>query len=408
MSETLSDFLQLAEALYTQTIAETELAGHVSRLPPLTQELFSPLIAQAQTAWITAPRRGWAIARVADLAAQQTSEPYLQAWAAFSLAWAANEWVQPARVAEAVTRAQLRFENLHEPGWLAACLWQKYALPWTHNDFAEAAEQLALALTGLETAGMDNWVPHCQMSLGYAYVLRGAFESAQSLLQTSKQTFLAREDHFHVARIEVFEASLLRRKGLADQILPHLQTALSIFQRLNASGELGKVYFQLGYYHSLRGEYTVAETHFRTGIAYFEASDLPLWIGQGLGALAEVDNNVGRPQDALENLIRAGEIYAQFEIIGLRADNLVDQARHYMLRGEFAISLNVLRRAETDYDRIHVPRMSALAALYQGEACLHLAHYQQALHHLERAYTRFHTLEEPYRQAESTLYLAQG
>ncbi|NUM43503.1 MAG: CHAT domain-containing protein [Anaerolineales bacterium] len=404
----MSPFLSLAEQLSSRAFSEEDLPTSLSSLPNLDETTFNFLIAEAQTAWQTAPRRGWAIARVADLAAQRTPDSRRRAQAAFYLAWAANEWVQPARVAEAASRAYSSFDDLREPGWVAASLWQKYALPWTHNDFAEATEHLTTALAGLREAGMEAWVPHCQLSLAYAHLLRGEFETAQTLLQASQQTFADRVDRFHLARSRLFEVSLFRRQGYVDKIFTHLQEILPIFQALNAPGELGKVYFHLGYAHFMRGEYSTSEVHFRTGIDYFEVSDLPLWIGQCLAALAEVDNNVGRPQEALEKLIRVGEIYAQFEIIGLRADNLVSQARRYMLRAEFVTSLNLLRQAETDYERIHVPRMSALAALYQGEACLHLARYQQALHHLERAFTRFHTLDEPARQAESTLYLAQG
>lgn len=408
MSDALRPFLFLAEQLYSGTLSEGDLPAHLTVLPPVDEVTFSLLITEAQAAWQTAPRRGWAIARVADLAAQRISNPPLQAQAAFYLAWAANEWVQPARVAEAAARAQRGFEDLQELGWTAAALWQKYALPWTHNDYVEATQSLTVALAGLQEAGMDAWVPHCQLSLAYAHLLRGEFETAQTFLQTSRQTFTARNDRFHLARNGLFEASLLRRQGHLDEVFVRVQEALPIFQTLNAIGELGKVNFHFGHYYALRGEYPAAETHFRAAIEHFEASDLPLWTGQCLAGLAEVQNNVGRPQESLENLVRAGAIYGQFEILGLRADNLIGQARHYMLRGEYATSLDLLRRAEADYERIHVPRMSALAALYQGEACLHLARYQQALHHLERAYTRFHNLAEPYRQAESTLYLAQG
>lgn len=408
MSDALPLFLSLAEKLSSREVLEIDLPEHLSAMPKLDENTFNSLAMEAQTAWRTLPRRGWAIAAVADLAAQQTPSLHMQAQAAFYLAWAANEWVQPVRVAEAAMRAQTVFETLHESGWVAASVWQKYALPWTHNNYAEAAQHLATALAGLQEWEMEAWVPHCQLSLAYAHLLRGEFEPAQKYLQASEIAFSAREDIFHLARTCLFDASRLRRQGHLDETFTRIQQALAVFQTLGASAELGKTYFQLGHLCNQRGEYLVAEAHFQKALEYFDVSEVLLWIGQCNGGLAQVHNNMGRSHEALQKLEEAGKIYDCFDVLGLRADNLLDQARQHMLQAEHTLSLNLLRHAEVAYEKLHASRMSALAALYQGEACLHLTRYQQALHHLERAYTRFHLLDEPARQAESMLYLAQG
>ncbi len=404
----LSPFLQLAEQLFLGKLPEADLPSHAVLLPALDQETLGALTTLALTASLTAPRRGWAIATAADLAAQCLGDTRLQAFAAFHLARAANEWVRPDRVMEAVARARAGFVSLTEPGWVAACDWQLYAQPWTRNDFAIAVQQLTAALAELQQATLAEWVPHCQLSLAYAHILRGEFELAQKHLQQSEQTFAARGDTFSRARCWLSDASCLRRQGHFENAFARLHQALAIFQALGVSPELGKTHFQLGYYFLGRGEYATAESHFLTAIEFFAGSDLPLWEGQCASALAEVYNNMGSPHKALQKLVQAGEIYKQTDILGLQADNLLNQARQHMLQAEYPLSLNLLRRAEEVYERIQVPRMSALAALYQGEVCLFLTQYQQALHHLERAYTRFHVLDEPYRQAESNLYLAQG
>lgn len=408
MSNALSPFLHFTEQLYSGAISEADLPTFVSHLPKLDESTFPSLTAEAQTTLQTAPRRAWALIAVVDIAAQHTSDLHMRAQAAFYLAWMANEWVQPARVAEAATRAHLGFEALHEPGWVAACLWQKYALPWTHKNYAEAAQHLTAALVGLREAGLEAWVPHCQLSLAYAHVLRGEFDLAHKYLQASEMAFSTREDPFHLARTWLFDASRLRRQGNLEDTFARLQQALAVLQTLGASVELGKTYFQLGHYSMLRGEYLGAETYLQIALEYFVASDIQLWIGQCNGALAQVYNNMGRSHEALQKLEAAGNIYKLFDVLGLRADNLLDQARQHMLQAEYTQSLTLLYRAEAAYELLQIPRMSALAALYQGEACLHLTRYQQALHHLERAYTRFQALNEPSLQAESSLYLAQG
>ena len=97
MTDSPADFLALAEQLDLGTVSETDLPARVLGLPNLDEALLAVLTETAQNTFLVAPRRGWALAAVADQAAQLTNDQSLQAQAAFHLARAANAWYQPAR-----------------------------------------------------------------------------------------------------------------------------------------------------------------------------------------------------------------------------------------------------------------------------------------------------------------------
>ncbi|HUM69298.1 MAG TPA: hypothetical protein PLK31_10680, partial [Chloroflexota bacterium] len=169
-------YLQLAEELFHQPHAQDALLSTVGKLPALDHPLLDYLAQQVEKAALTKPAYSWFLMAVADAAAQQRDDLLLQALAAWRLAWAANAWVQPQRVETAVLRAHSLFTQLNEPGWLAACDWQRNALPWTRPNFTQAATELEEALLPLKQANLSAFVPDCQLALAYAYLLIGKFE----------------------------------------------------------------------------------------------------------------------------------------------------------------------------------------------------------------------------------------
>jgi CHAT domain-containing protein len=408
MSDALLPFLSLADQLYSGFLSEEEFPSHISALPSLDDALLTALTEAAQTTYQTAPRRGWALAAVADQAAQRTRDLPLQARAAFSLAWAANEWYQPARVTEAVTRARAGFVALREPGWVAACDWQLYAHPWTRNDFTLAAEKLTEALAGLQRAGLQAWIPSCQLALAAAYTLRGQYQEAQSLIAQSGTFFTTQENRVGLIQCWLATLRVLRREGQLDALNAHLAQEVSLFHGVEMTVAATQARFQKAFVYYQLGEYPAAQQNFFAAAQVFKALSLPLWEGQCYGGLAIVANNFGTPQQALAFLQQAGEIYADFEVHGLRADNLLDRAWHSLLAGHYQKSILLLEQAEEAYQQVGAQPMVAAAALYSGEAYLHLARYQTAIHHLERAETLGQTLEGSWRQAECDLYLGQG
>ncbi len=407
-SDLLSPYLQQAEELFAGRLSEANLSRGSRYLPQLNQEILNSLAAASRNASLTHPRRGWAIAAVTDMAAQAAHRSALQPRAAFHLARAANEWVRPARAAKAAARGRAGFELLSEPGWMAACDWQRHALPWTHKNYPETYSILSSALHELEIAGLEEWIPECQLSLAYSCLLQGEYHRSESLILDSELRFAEQGKQLELARCWVFQASRLRRQGHPGEMQLYLEKARQSFLELGATVELAKVEFQMAHYYQMRGDFPQSEQAFRSAQESFAQFDLPLWEGMAWGGLGIVYNNIGETEQALSALEHAQKNYSEFDVIGLRADNLVDIALLEMLRSNYQLSLGLLVEAENHYQSLGVPQMAATAALYQGEACLHLARNQTALHHFERAQNQFLALDTPWRQAECELNFANA
>ena len=62
-------YLDLANKLFENTVSERDLSASALQLPPLNQNILNKLAQQAEDTALEEPRRGWAIAQVADVAA---------------------------------------------------------------------------------------------------------------------------------------------------------------------------------------------------------------------------------------------------------------------------------------------------------------------------------------------------
>lgn len=402
-------YLALAEKLVDGRITEDQLPNYTTNLPPLHRELLDYLAAQADEVSLRLPKNGWAVAAVADAAAAHLPDaPFLQALAAWYLARAANAWTRPLRVETAVARARAGFTALGQSGWVAACDWQLNALPWTRPDFQLAATELTLALAGLEKEGWDAFAADCRLSLVYAHLLIGDFATVTQETAISQQYYVAHNDPLGQGRCLLTQASYLRRQSRFDQAQDCLREALTCFEAQAATVYVGRVQFQLALAAwLLDGDFQAAKSHFEQAADIFEKADLPLWSGQCHNGLGQVYGNLGRVTEAGEALWKAREIFGQFQIRGLQADNLLDSAEWEMVRGKFTASLSYLIQAKHLYDQIGNRWLPVVITRMQGELMFQLGRYHQALHYLEQAHAHFQTLKMPHRQAQCETILAQ-
>ena len=387
---------------------EDKLPRAAASLPPLDHPRLGQLAQKVEEICLSQPRLGWAISAVADTITAQTADPFLVALSAWYLARAANEWARPDRVEAAVQRAQSGFITLGEAGWTAACDWQRYACPWTRNDFTLAESKLKDAMVALEQAEFMDFLPHCRLSLAYAQILRGNFSEAWENIEESENAFATQSDQLNQARCWLHKSSALRRQGDYDQSLTFLRRALSIFEELDARMDAAKTHYQLGITRwRLDNILKDGENHLTQAIQIFIEGDLPLWEGICYGGLAQIYSDTGQLHHSKEMLQKARKIYAHFNVLGLRADNLIDSGRLDMFRGDQTTSIEYLAQADHLYTTLGAQRMSAIAAIYQGRAYSQFGDYLQALRHLERAQVQLQNLEDPERLAECKMHLAQ-
>lgn len=411
MREKMKPYLALAERLFADPAHETTWLAEAVTLPPFTDALLRQLVAHADHLALAQPRRGWALLAVATAAAQaQTVAPFLQAKAAWYLARSANEWVQPQRVAAALDQAQPIFEKQQATGWVAACQWQQNALPWTRPDFFAAATALALALTEMEKhPDLSEFVPHCRLSLAYAYLLINAYEDAISLIRQSMAYFETHQDPLNLARCWFVEAACRRRQNDFVQARLLVEQALDCFTEMQATADLARTQCQMMLVYWLgEGDYAAAEQVLKKALAHFAALDLPLWTAQALNFLAQLYNNNGHLAEAEIALHQARTILLIYDLPGLLGDSYLDGANGYIQKGEYHRTEAELRQAKQFYERANASMGQTTVLMTQGIVAIQLGRYHQGLTQLEEAHRRFQEFNIPGRLASCELALAEA
>lgn len=401
-------YLQLAEELARHSHSEDMPLSIFGHLPALNHALFNHLAQQAEKTAYIRPAFSWFIMVVTDAAAQQRDDRLLQALAAWRLAWAANVWVQPQRVETAVARAYSLFTQLNEPGWLAACDWQRNALPWTRPNFTQAATELEQALPQLEKTGLSAFIPDCQLALAYACLLIGRFEEAAAQTAVAEQTFRERNDRLGLARCLYTRASYLRRQTHFKAAMDCFNTALTHFQELGATVQIAMTTLQLGliswwWQHDVG----MAESRLMWAAEQFEMLELPLWSAQCHFGLGQIYQQTGQLAAADKALHTAREIFARFKLAGLWADALLDSGWLALYQGQHQTSIDYFKQAESLYIQIGNRWLPVVAAMHQGEAYIQMGLYQRALHCLEQAHGQLVGLAMPQRIAACEMRLAQ-
>ncbi len=401
-------FLQVAEELFQQRLAEADVPTAVYPLPRLDRALLADLIPLAETAVLTQPAYAYALLSVADAAAQYSDDLFLRALVAWHLARAANGWVQPRLVETAVARARDLFTQLQQPGWLAACDWQLNALPWTRPNFTQAAADLEQALAALQTAGFDDFVPWCRLSLAYAWLLLGRFADAERETAVAQQTFQQTHNTPGLAHCLYTRASALRRQ---THFAPANQTfteALTLFQNSGARVQAAITTFQLGQIRWWSAQDApAAEALLQEAATQFAAADLPLWLAQCRFGLGQIYQQTGQLAAATASMQFARETFAHFQLRGLWADSLLESGWLAFFYGQYPSSLDYFQQAETLYAEIGVRWQPAIVLMHQGEVYVQMGLYQRALQCLEEAHQRLQQLAFPQRLAACEVRLAR-
>ncbi len=400
-------FLSRSQQLFTAQINESELAGVVATLPTLTRPLLERLAATAQQASLTEPRHSWALMATADAAAQQTNDLFLQALAAWYLAWAANAWVRPQRVEAAVVRARAGFTAVGREEWTAACACQLNALPWTRPDYHQAVRELDHALAVLAATSLHAFAPDCRLSLAYAYMLTGKIEQAAALVKLSEAEFEAAGHVIGLGRCHLLQCSIMRRKSIYPIALDHLQEALAIFAANNAPVLLAQGQFQLAWLSWLyQADPQAAEELFSTAAQSFETADIPLWQAQCLHGLGQVYTSRGKVLAAQQTLQQADTIYRHYPLKGLVADVQLDMGQLEFLKGNLQRSITYYEQAAQLNKAIGNEWLQAVALMDQGECYLQLSRFQKGLGLLEQAYQLLQQSNFPQRLAACEQRLA--
>ena len=400
-------YLQVAENLFTHSLLEGNLPATSANLPTLNEDILNELALQAETAALTQPAYAYAIMAVADSAAQNTNDTFLCALAAWQLARAANWWVQPQLVETAVTRAQTLFAQLQEPGWLAACIWQRNATPWVRPNFAQAITELEQSLRTLQHEGFYNLIPECQLSLAYAYLLVGRFDDAEKETACAQQIFETSNDNFGIGRCLYTRASYLRRQTHFEKARDYLTQAQHYFQQAKARvwGTMTTAQLALIAWY-WQHDIQTAEPKLKWAVGEFEKLDLPLWVAQSRFGLGQMYQQMGQLSGAAEAIHSARKTFARFHVEGLWADSLLDSGWLALYQGNYSSSLDFFRQAENLCAEVGNNWLPVIAIMHQGEAYVQMGQYQQALLYLEKASRRLDELKMPQRQAWCQLRLA--
>lgn len=404
----LPQYLQVAEDLFHHRLSAEDLPQTTAHLPIISRALLATLTQQAETAVLTQPASAYALIATAEAAAQYSHDLFLRGLAAWQLARAANAWVRPQLVETAVSRAQTLFTQLQEPGWLAACTWQQNALPWTRPNFIQATAALEQALTALQVAEMDDFVPHCRLSLAYAYLLSGRFAEAERETAVAQQTFQQSNDAFGLGQCRYTQASALRRQTHFQAATHSFTAAQTLFQTAGASIHVAMTTLQLGLIQWWsQQDAPAAEAHIQQAATQFVAADLPLWTAQCQFGLSQIYQQTGRLSAATSAMQAARETFAQFQLRGLWADSSLESGWLAFFHGQYQASLDYFQQAQTLYTEIGASWQQALILMHQGEVYVQMGLYQRALHYLEDAHTRWQVLAFPQRLAACETRLAR-
>ncbi len=387
---------------------EERLTVAAATLPRLTETRLLALIRKAERLALTQPRLGWAMLAVANAAATHQPDRLLQARAAWHMGWAANEWVQPKRVAAAMDLAQPLFAAAGETGWVAACVWQRNALPWTRPSFPQAQTELETALAELIAhPDLAHFVPHCQLSLAYAYLLNFTFAESLALLDESEATFKAQGDLLNEARCWYSRSACFRRKNDFEAAMTFAQQALVRFTELKAYADIARTKCLLGYhYWLLKRDYAAARTVLEQALKLFTRLEMPAWVGQCQSTLGQIYYKTGNFVEAHHYLQQAIPLLRTHELIGVLGDALYDKANLESSRGNYGRSLELLQEAQTLAEAYDIRNLQALVLLARGAIFLAQGRYQNALASLEQVHHYYETTQVPGRLASTELHLA--
>ncbi len=374
----------------------------INQLPELTPQVIDSIFAAVRQISVVQPQQ--ALQAAVGLEAVGVSQNLAleqQGKVAWIVVWIANQCANPLVVERYLQKARPAFETLGDQAWLAACLWQENALPWTRLDFVQAANQLQQALDTLQGSKLAYLAPMCKRSLVEAYLLVREFELADKYLQ---ECFQEEDNPIVLARCGLLKTNYLRRIGNWQQSLEELAILEARFEQLNAPVDVAKTHYQMGvcYYYSSK-EFKKSQEIFHRAIEVFSEHGFDLWIGACLNTLAQVNINLGNLALTEKQLLEAREIFERNHIWGMLADNYNDSGVKALYRGDPNQALQLFSQAENYYRQTGMTFSAGLAVMNQGRAYLQNGYFQESLHYLEKVAHQFGPAEAP-ALAASTAY----
>ena len=281
----ITPYINLAEKLQNNFSSEKVLA-YKHQLPQLKRTNLDLLGETAFDLSMSQPKIGWTLMAIVDVIVQDGEYgPKIQALAAWHLGRAANGWFNPLLVPEPLERTRKLFEQLNEPGWVAACDWQLHAVPWMWPDFKQSVAVLEKALEGLLASGMVDYAAYCCLSLAYALMLVGEFDESAEHVAKATAYFTKADDQFGIAYALFTKANYQRRSSQLDLAKTNIEQAIRIFEEIDC-----KVFFAISNYslaytlYIAENDFENAKKHFQMAKTIFTSLDLPIWEAQCEGA----------------------------------------------------------------------------------------------------------------------------
>jgi CHAT domain-containing protein len=382
-----NQYLTLADQLYHHLIDEADLPTSVALLPSLNQSLLEELATEAEKAAKQHPRQGWTITKVANAAAfQQKADLFLQSLSAWYLGRAANAWVHPLLVSQAIHQARAGFLKLNKPAWVAACDWQLNELSWTKTDQTKSAKVLKKALQILESSNLRNFSPYCRLALASNQLFLNQVEETWNNLKICETAFLVNHDLFGQAQCSLTAANYLRQQSRFVQSSNSLESALKIFLGENNIPCIGRTIYQQGLI-SLFSTTDIAKTVslFEQADGYFLDSEVDLWHGicqSYLGMAILQDGQLERAEQSFEE---AKKVFHRHHNLSQLADAYTASGLLNLAKGNSQASIDQFKKAKRLYLQVGRVVSVGVDSSNLGKAYRSSGRYQDALSQQEEA-----------------------
>lgn len=379
-------------------------------LPLPTEADLQDLFAKIIDAALTDPHWAYRLASLLDSAVR--TGPFDRHWrslAAWHQAYAANACFDADLADEPLSRAEDGFRHQNEPGWLAACVWQRNALPWMRAHFSQLAHTLQQAYAAMQANGLGKLAPACQLTLAFTHGLARQFDAAEANLQVAEAAFTQFGDELGVAQARLVRSSLARRQEDYAAAVEAAEEGLSIFQKAAAPVGIARALEHLATAYMVWQVYTRAEELFKAAIEQYAALNLWGLVASCSNNLGQAYSHLGRFAEAYQALDEARAIYERLGWLGALADNCLNSGLTYLYSDSPAESLLLLERAESLYAQIGQQEFQAICRLYKGMSRLAMEQYQLGLREMEAAVTELRRLDAPpARRAEAQIELASA
>lgn len=384
-ADSFSAYLQLAEKVFKREVKLNALSAFISTLPRLDRELLEHLAEESEKASLSQPRMSWAICCVAEKTSRlQKLDLFTRSLAAWYLGRAANRWVQPQKIAKAITRARRGFVKLGDTGWVAACDWMANDLPWLNDDLITTEETLVNITNNKDNSIILDFLPHCLLALAETQILLEKHTDAMNNINLSANLYKDHHDDLNIARCWMVKANCLRRQSNFSEAKEYFENSEVVLKNYYSIKDIGRLYFYSGILNLFSTtDFTLTEEKFNNALVVFSKTDLDLWKGMSFTFLGVTSVQDGQLDRALSLYLKANAIFHKYSIESLTAQNNNALGRVYSLLGNLDESINYLENARISHIKNGRFFMAARDTIAIGDNYFQQGRYQDALHSYE-------------------------